>query len=506
LYLAVSALGIQSSAGFSLDFPGAILAAFVIFDLTHSIDRFHPIMTTNLFHMFAPSTKEDWRKQAIQDLKGRDFDKTLKSLLWERIELEPFFTAEDLAGRVPVQHKFHHEMDIPGLPPRQWANMVSVFPGDSAESVLLLLQNGAEGLVLHLSGFEDLTGMLEGVRPEYIPILIKPLGNPIAAMNAFLTWVEDQGAPPDQVTGALLWTPSDLVFDQDVEYGLAVEFFQELQELTSSFPNFKSFTLKTSRYTESGGNPLDAVIFGLGELVELIDQSGEDPEQVFKKMLLEVSVGDSHFKEIARLKAFREIAASLSTLYSVPCDESDLTMLAQTSHWSKSTIDGNSNLIRQTYEALAAVFGGANLLWTKPLLEEGASELEKRVARNVSAVLKEEAYLDKVIDPAAGSFFLENAQQKILTELQSGLKELEEAGGWLAALKAGEIHAKVRSYRSKIQNEVAGNERSKIGVNKFQAPGDPMVEPEFEFFEEKSHELKPTRASYLIELQNQNTL
>ncbi|WP_026969266.1 methylmalonyl-CoA mutase family protein [Algoriphagus terrigena] len=463
-------------------------------------------MPFDLFSEFPQSTKESWSHQAIRDLKGKDFDQSLKSHLWERVELDPIYTREDLNGEVPVQHRFHKESEIPGLPPRQWANVVSIFPGDSAEQILDVLENGAEGLVLHLSGFEDLIGMLKGVKPEYIPIFIQPIGNPIAAMNAFSTWVEDQNTPADQITGGLLWTPSDLVFDQGAEYGLAVEIFQELLELAEPFPNFKSFTLKTSRYTEAGGNPLDAVIFGLGELIELIDLSGESPEKVFKKMLLEASVGDSHFGEIARLKVFRESAIALCRLYSIELDESDVTLLAQTSHWSKSILDTNSNLIRQTYEAMAAVLGGANLLWTKPILEDSASDLEKRIARNVSLILKEEAYLDKVIDPAAGSFFLENLQMKILAEFQDGLRILEEKGGWLAVLKSGEIHSTVRSHREKIQNEVAGGHISKIGANKFPATGTLNDDLEFEFFEEKSHELKPVRASYLTELQNQNML
>jgi methylmalonyl-CoA mutase len=463
-------------------------------------------MTTNLFDIFAPSAKEDWKRQATTELKGRDFDETLKSRLWDKIEIEPFYTREDLRSRVPLQHKFQTASEIPRMPPRQWTNIVSVFPGDTSESVLNALQNGAEGLVLHLSGFEDLSLLLKDVKPEYIPILIKPIGNPIAAMHAFLTWLDDQSAPADQVTGALLWTPSDLVFDRDVEYGLAVEIFQELIELMEPFPNFKSFTIKTSRYSESGGNPLDALIFGLGELIELIDRSGEDPEKIFKKMLLEVSVGESHFGEIARLKAFRDITSGLLAMYAVSCDGSSLTLLARTSHWSKSALDGNSNLIRQTYEAMAAVMGGANLLWTIPFLEESASELEKRVARNVSAVLKEEAYLDKVIDPTAGSYFLEEIQHNILAHLQMGLSQLEKDGGWLRALKSGDIHAKVRASRAQSQNEVAEKKRWKIGVNKFSVVENQVNDSEFEFFEERSFELKPTRASYLVELQNVQNL
>lgn len=460
-------------------------------------------MTKSLFSEFAVTSREDWISQATRDLRGKEFASSLTSKLWDRIDLQPFYTLEDLEGETSAQRRFQTNSGVPGLPSRQWSNMISVFPGDSSESILKSLENGAEGLVLHLSGFEDLAEILKGVKPEYIPILIQPMANPIAALSSFLTWADKQGVSADQITGGLLWTPSDLAFDQGGEYGLAVELLQELLELAEPFPNFRAFSLKTSRYTEAGGNPLDAVILGLGELIELIDLSRETPEKVFRKMLLEVSVGDSHFGEIARLKTFREAIVALGGLYSVELDESELILLAQTSHWSKSILDANSNLIRQTYEAMAAVLGGVNLLWTRPLLEETAGDLEKRIARNVSAILKEEAYLDRVTDPAAGSFFLEKAQKEILSEIHGGLESLEENGGWLAAMERWEIHSRVRSYRQKIQNEIAENRLSKIGANKFPAPAKLKNDLEFEFFEEKSLELKPTRASYLTELQKQ---
>ena len=461
-------------------------------------------MTKELFSEFAVSSRKDWVAQASKDLGEKEFGSSLRSGLWDRIELQPFYTLEDLGGKVPVQHRFQKKSEVSGLPSRQWSNLVSIFPGDSSQSTLNSLENGAEGLVLHLSGFEDLEEMLKGVKPQYISILIQPMGNPIAAMSSFLTWAENQDVPADQFTGALLWTPSDLIFDQDGEYGLAVEIFQELLEMTESLPNFKSFALKTSRYTESGGNPLDAVLFGLGELIELIDLSGESPEKVFKKMLLETSIGETHFGEIARLKAFRAAALELGRLYSIDLEESDLTLLGRTASWSKSVLDVNSNLIRQTYEAMAAVIGGVNLLWTRPLQEENAGDLERRIARNVSSILREEVYMDKVMDPASGSFFLEKVQEQILTAIQLGLKNMEATGGWLAGLNSGSIYSSVRSHREKVQNEIADNITSKIGANRFPASEALKNELECEVFEEKSFELNPTRASYLIEMQNQN--
>jgi methylmalonyl-CoA mutase len=468
--------------------------------LKHSIN---PNQMNELFSEFDPLTKKEWVAQAKKDLKGKDFDQSLKSVLWDRITLDPFYTLEDLkAFSNPSQ--FHPKLEIPGLSPRFWTNAVSVLPGDSNESFLHALQNGADGLVLHLNGYEDLDILLKGVLPEYISILIYPLGNPLLALNSFFTWMERNEISPSQLNGGLLWNPSDLAFDQNENYELAVELFSEILELTTPYPNFKAFTTRSSRYSESGGNPLDALVYTIGELVELIDQSGANPELVFQKMLLEASVGDFHFGEIARLKAFRVFVTEVAKCYGIDLKSEDLTLLAQTSHWSKSILDAQTNLIRQTYEAMAGVFGGANLLWVRPFEEENAGEQERRIARNVSSILKEEAYLDKVSDPASGSFFLEKLEEEILEEIQNGLKELEQHGGWLKSFESREIHTKIRSQRAATQNEVVEKMVSKIGVNKYPASEKLRNDLEFEVFEEKSSELKPTRATYLCELLNQN--
>ncbi len=457
-------------------------------------------MTDDIFLEFDLTSKSDWIAQATRDIKGKDFRQTLSSRLWDTIEQVPFYTLED-RPQESSQSRFHPKSELPGLSPRIWSNMVSVVSGDSNKEVLKSLENGAEGLVLHLYGFENLDEILKGVLTQYIPILIKPLGNPVQALARFLEWADATGANPEELSGGMIWTPSDLCFDQNESFGLALEILNELVEMTEPYPNFKAFAIQTSRYTESGGNPLDALVFGLGELMEILDKSGKQSQELFQKALLEASVGEVHFGEIARLKAFRKAVVSLAGLYQVPIKEEDVVLSVQTSHWSKSILDVNTNLIRQTYEAMAGVLGGANLLWVKPLQEESATDLDRRIARNVSTILREESYLDKVQDPAAGSFYLENITAEILDFIPARLSLLEEKGGFENALKEGHIHASVRANREKIQNQVFENQLVKIGANQYPAPPNLQKNLDLELFEEKMHELKPTRATYLVELQ-----
>ncbi len=457
-------------------------------------------MTEDLFPEFDPASKSDWIAQASKEIKEQDVFSSLGSKLWGTLDLKPYYTQEDLSNSI-IQHRFHAQSEIPGLPPRIWENTISVLPGDTNAQLLNALENGAEGLILHLNGFEDLSDLLKGVLPQYISMFVLPLGNPVAALRTFLEWADATGASSESVKGGMLWTPSDLVFDQNESFGLGAEMLSELCEMTDPYPNFKPFCIKTSRYTESGGNPLESLGLGLGELLELIDSLDVDPKVIFSKVFLEASVAENHFGEIARLKAFRMAFLQLAVVYSVELKEEEVFLFCKTSQWSKSLLDGNTNLIRQAYEAMSAVLGGANWLWVQPFQEEHCSERERRIARNVSSILREESYLDKVMDPAAGSYFLENLKEDILAQLKNQLSKMEASGGWLKVLQGGEIHFSIRQQREKIQNQVIQNQLIKIGANKYPSPSKSSTDSVWEVFKEKKNELNPTRATYLIELQ-----
>jgi methylmalonyl-CoA mutase len=298
------------------------------------------------------------------------------------------YALEDL-GHPVKQRRFHAPSEFPGMPPRNWSNVVTVLPSDTNAEVLAALENGAEGLVLPLQGTEELQELLKGVLPQYISIYLLPLGNPLSSFQLFQDWVESTGVDGAALHGGMLWSPTDQVFDQQQDLGLGVELLEELLELTEGYPNFKAFCIKTSRYSESGSHPVDALTFGLGELVEILDRVSCAPRTVFEKLFLETAVGEHHFGEVGRQLAFRQLVQNLALLYQVELEEQELLLFCQTAHWSQSILDAHTNTIRQTYQALSAVLGGANVLWVKPLDEENATSQERRIARNVAAILKE---------------------------------------------------------------------------------------------------------------------
>jgi methylmalonyl-CoA mutase len=455
-------------------------------------------MEQDLFFEFPNATKKDWLRQVTQDLKGKGQPESLGNSLWDTLPLQPMYALEDVVHPVK-QRRFHAPSEFPGMPPRNWSNVVTVLPSDTNTEVLAALENGAEGLILPIQGAEELQELLQGVLPQYISIYLLPLGNPVSAFQLFQDWVESTGVEGSSLQGGMLWSPADQVFDQQQDLGLGVELLEELLEVTEGYPNFKAFCIKTSRYSESGAHPLDPLTFGLGELVEILDRVSCAPRSVFEKLFLETAVGEHHFGEVGRLLAFRQLVQNLALLYQVEVEEQDLLLFCQTAHWSQSVLDAHSNAIRQTYQALSAILGGANVLWVRPLEEDHATTQERRIARNVSILLKEEAYLDKVQDPSAGTYFLENLVADMVQETQTALTLLEQEGGWWKACQSGSLQDRVKTYRSKIQGAILDKTQVKVGANAYAAPAALSYNKPLPPFEEAAHELKPTRAAYLVE-------
>lgn len=461
-------------------------------------------MTRDLFEEFSPSNKDEWINQAIKDLKGKDFEQSLNTKLWENLELAPFYTQEDLFGlqKLP-ENSFENASEVAGLPSRNWVNFVPVYPKTTNEEVLNALENGANGLMLHLQGNENLDQVLKGVQPEFISILIKPLGDPLLALKAFLAWTDSIKVEGNKLSGGLLWSPIDLLFEEGKSLEDAILVLKDVLAICPKSKKFKVFNFNFSRYSEAGATGLDELIFGFGELIELIDQSGVEPKLFFEKCGFFTAIGDLHFPEIAKLKAIRFFASELALQYDIDLKPQDIFIFAKTSDWSKSVLDINTNLIRQTYEAMAAVLGGANGIWVVPLQNQNASELELRIARNVSSILIHESYLDKVADPTAGSYYLDSLVVQIMEKVKTGLQNLEEKGGWKLGFELNEIQQNVRQSRENHQNQVLSGRVTKIGVNKYPASQKLKHDLEFSPIDEQPKDLKPNRASYLVELQNQ---
>lgn len=468
-------------------------------------------MTKEEFYNFPQVSKNDWITQVKKDLKGKDFESTLVSDLWSELKIQPFYTSEDRTS-TPIQSSFHPTSEIPGMPPRIWSNLVSIYVADEKsanQEIHLALQNGAEGLVLYLTGNENLGEVLNEVLPQYIQLYFFPAGEKTLVFKAIADWVSSQQIQSNDLNGAILWSPFEAFLsgekDSESHFSSAFEMIQNWKD----FPNFFPLCLDFGRYSESGGTGIQELTYGIGELIELLDQltqRGLSAEIIFENIAFQSAVGDLHFPEIAKLKALRSLVVDLAANYDVTLSLESIHLIASPSTWTFSIIDKNTNLIRQTYQAMAGILGGCNSLWVKTVEGKSASVREKRIARNISIILREESYLDKVMDPAAGAFYLDSLQQEITNLVKEKVSQLETEGGWLTSFSEGKMQKEIKENRLTVQKAVLENTISKVGANRYPSKELPDVLSLFEEIKEKELELKPSRASYLVELQTLKSL
>lgn len=461
-------------------------------------------MTKESFYDFPNSNKQEWIEKIQKDLKGKDFKETLLTKLWGELEVMPFYSPEDLSSP-SYSFRFHEKTKLPGLAPRIWSNMASFFPEDEKKSnqeIIHALENGADAIAIYLSGEENLNQILKGVMTEFIHLYFIPLGPPKLLYEQVLEWIDSLHIKPSMLQGAVLWSPTSDLFQRESDFLENIKLGAEMIEQFSAFIEFFPMTLDIAKYADSGANGIQQVYLGLGEMIEMMDSfisKAVSPAMVFDNFAFYASTGELFFPEISKLKAFRILLVELAGNMGQKITPESLHMVVSTSDFSYSLIDKNTNLIRQSYETMSAILGGCNTVWVKPLNEKSASTLEKRIARNISSILKEESFFDKVMDPVAGSFYAESLIKKIKIEVLKNLERLEDEGGWLENFKSRKIHELVRRERKNAQQLILTSESIKVGANKYEAKSDLTSISSLEDFEEMEYELKPTRASYLLE-------
>jgi methylmalonyl-CoA mutase len=467
-------------------------------------------MTNRDSTRFPPVSKQQWINQAIKDLNGEDFDRTLITRTLEGFPIFPFYTEEDIEaiGVKNYENQFHPPSEIPGISPRIWTNAVEVGGADESafnKEIKLVLSNGADGLILELSGKEDLDQLFEDVVPQYIQIWVRPQGEPRAVLQTFFDWVDRNSIHHFHINGGFLWDGLVRGFDRPVDLANQIEDIFFLHKISKSYPNFKSICLDTSIYHDAGATAVQELGYGMAALIELLDgltERGADAVAIFKDLFIKSAVGSNYFMEIAKLKTFRTAMHQIAGLYKVDLQYSNVHLFAISSQWSQSVMGSYNNILRNTTEAMSAILGGCNTLFIRPhnSFSQNPDAFSKRMARNISSILKEECYFDKVIDPAAASYYVESLMASLYEHAIQLLKKTEDEGGWYQLYLQHNIQEDIKKVRKEKFDRLIRKETVMVGVNQYV---DPMSHESRQMadIQEEAYQLKPFCQSYPIEKQ-----
>lgn len=421
------------------------------------------------FSEFPSSSQEQWRQVVEKDLKGKPFEQ----LIWtgfEGISMPPMaFFDEGVAERMKNLQNAGFNSD-PAYGPRKWFYLEKIDAKNAKKAnkaALAALENGADGVWFLNAKATDMQILMQGIMPQYCSLCFSPAGDYVDFWKKLDGYYSGEKLQIDALQGFLDIDPLREAALDKSDHQLSN--INSLLTLAKNGGGVKVFTVDTALYANAGADAALQIALGLHHLVayaDILTDEGNSANQIFNAIQLKAAVGGEYFIEIAKLRAFSHMASLIAAKYGV---QVKFPMHVEGSLWSKAFYDPYVNMLRNTTEAMSAILGGADSLSTPPHIFglEEESSFGNRMSRNISLILREESYFDKVADPVAGSFYIEQLTDSLIQKSHQLFLELESKGSYLENLKSGYLVGLVEAKRREKQKAIAIGKSNYIGTNIF---------------------------------------
>ena len=438
-----------------------------------------------LFTEFPPVPTEKWEEVITADLKGADYERKLVWKTGEGFNVRPYYRAENLegikflgsqAGEFPYVRGTHAH--------NRWRvhQTVSVVcPKEANAEALKILNAGVDSLGFCIASADfsaaDLDMLLKDICIPAVEITF--CGEKMANVTELvLAKVEKEGIAKEDVRIAFCIDPLVKGLSSKGEFcspngEKCIARIVELIHKTKEYKHVRIVTVAGQTFGNSGSTIVEELAFTLSAghdyLVRLTD-AGLDVDAAARKLRFSFSVSSNYFMEIAKFRAARMLWANIVKGYG-PAKNCACKMQihAETSRWNQTVYDPYVNMLRGTTEAMSATIAGVHSLEVMPFDAsfENPTEFSKRIARNVELLLKNESHFDQVVDPAGGSYYVENLTQSIAAEAWKLFLEIEQKGGYTEAYKAGLIVERIKASAAAKDKNIATRRQTLLGANQY---------------------------------------
>jgi len=429
-----------------------------------------------LFSAFNPVPAAAWAEKIKKDLK-EETPETLTTSTYEGITIQPFYaagatTSENTAalpGRFPyirghksARNYWHNLQDIP----------VENNNGHAAiNKAMEAIQSGADGVHFQIQqpGSFDLAYLVSELDLTKAIVCFSLYGQPGFFLETLSGCLQEQGYSPHGLQGFIMLgdtEPASL-------YRASTSDLESFLEKTKEAVDFYGVTVDGTQFGNRGATIVQQIAFTLSLAVEYLDElsgRGIPLTTVLRNMQFLISIDTHYFFEIAKLRALRWLwSAIVKVTEADPTEAAALRIHATSSRWHATTFDPHTNILRTTTEAMSAITGGCDSLSIAPfdITFKADNPFSERIARNIPLLLKHEAYLDQALDPAAGSYYLESLTEEMAEKAWALFQEIEELGGFTAAIHSGFIPGQIAGVAQEKFKDVATGQDVLVGTNKF---------------------------------------
>ena len=429
-------------------------------------------LNEKLFAEFPAVPTEKWEEVITADLKGADYERKLVWRTGEGFNLKPYYRAENLEGIEFLQSKAGEFPYVRGTRANnEWRIHQTVVVKDVAEAnaeALKLLNSGVDSLGFCTCGVEmtaeKLDQLLEGIVLSAVELTFCP-----EVAELVIAKLEKEGLEDAFIS----FEADPIVKGKAKGCACAEQCVAELVKKCAKWKHVRPITIHANLFGNAGSTIVEELGFALSagqEYMARLTDAGLSADDAARAIRFTFSVTSNYFMEIAKFRAGRMLWANIVKAYEPEklC-ASKMYVHAETSRWNQSVYDPYVNMLRGTTEAMSAAIAGVNSLEVVPFNAVYAEpdEFSKRIARNVELLLKHESHFDQVVDPAGGSYYIENLTKSIAEEAWTLFLALEEQGGYAAAYEAGKVKEMVEASAAQKDKNIATRRQILLGANQF---------------------------------------
>ncbi len=469
---------------------------------------------------FPKKSFEDWRTLAAREAKGRD----PQALTWETpegIAVKPLYTAEDLEGLESLD-------TLPGFAPFVRGPRATMYAGrpwtvrqyagfstaeDSNAFYRRNLAGGQKGLSVAfdlathrgydsdhprvvgdvgkagvaIDSVEDMKILFDGIPLDRMSVSMTMNGAVLPVLAGYVVAAEEQGVSQDQLSGTIqndilkeFMVRNTYIYPPEPSMRIVADI---IDYTATHMPKYNSISISGYHMQEAGATCVQELAFTIADGIEYVRTAaarGLAVDSFAPRLSFFFAIGMNFFMEIAKLRAARFLWADLMRQHFAPEKPQSLMLRThcQTSGVSLTEQDPYNNIVRTAFEALAAALGGTQSLHTNAFDEAVGlpTETSARVARNTQLILQEETGIAKVVDPLAGSYYIESLTASMVREARKLIDEVEALGGMTKAVASGMPKLRIEEAAARRQASIDRGEEVVVGVNKYRASGGDEIE------------------------------
>jgi len=438
-----------------------------------------------LFEQFPPVTTKEWMDKINNDLKGADFNKKLVWRTNEGFDVKPFYRMEDTENLDYISTLPGEFPYIRGSKNRDnsWLvrqNIKVTNYSEANRKALKILMKGIDSIGFIINDPQSINEknidlLLERIFLGGVELNFLSDGKALELIDLIINYVQKSYSDPDKIKGTIEADPlSRLMVNGTlcIPPGEGFDYLASLVKSSVSLPLFRTININASNFTNAGADIVQELAFAISmgsEYLTQLTQRGISSSTVASKIKFSFGTGSNYFPEIAKLRAARLLWSVVNNGFNPDNRNIKMEIHCITSKWNKTVYDPYVNLLRTQTEAMSAILGGTDSLTVDPfdIVFRNPDEFSERIARNQQLILKEEAYFDKVVDPAAGSYYIENLTNLIADNAWKLFLEIEDKGGFLSGLKSGFIQTKLRESAASRKRDLATRKTVLLGTNQY---------------------------------------